>query len=124
MNLAKFFNQTAVYWGSPTLNAYGGYTYASPVEVKVRWSDIQEVFKTGGVSSAMRDTKNAVEEVLSKVVLLSETDFEINGRMALKTLVELGSAEDPDEEGALLIMGHAKIPTITATQFLRKTWLV
>jgi hypothetical protein len=116
MNLSKFFNQTAVYWGSPIPDGWGGFTYADPVEMAVRWSDMQEKFVSGSPDGS-------IEELLSRSVILSETDFEVNGRMYLGSLVDLDSTSTADDMGALTIKSVAKIPTIKADQFLRKAWL-
>jgi hypothetical protein len=115
MNLTKVLNQTAVYWGNPTADGWGGYTYDSPVEVAVRWTDKQEKYVT---------TQGTYLEQLSRAVILSETDFEIKGRMMLGTLTDLTSDMLPDSNGAYTIDGFAKIPDKTANQFLRKAWLV
>lgn len=117
MNLSKFFNQTAVYWGNPAPDGYGGFSYAAPVEVAVRWTDKQEIFKTAGA------TADGIEEKLSQVVVLAETDFDIDGRMYLGSLTDLSSSQDPDIDDALTVKGFTKIPDKTATQFLRKAWL-
>lgn len=120
MNLSKFFNQTAVYWGNPQPDGWGGFTYDDPVEVLVRWTDKVERFLPAGYGTG----KQMIEEMLSRTVLLSETDFDINGRVFLGELTDLDSDQDPDGVGALTIKGHAKIPDLKAQQFLRKTWLV
>jgi len=118
MNLSKYFNQTACYWGNPEPDGFGGYTFDDPVEVKVRWTVKQEKFLSS------QGVGNGVEEILSRVTVLSETDFDMNGRMALESLVDLSSGQLPETEGALTIMGFEKIPTKDATQFLRKAYLV
>lgn len=113
MNLKKILNQTAVYWPPALDTGFGGKTYDEPYEVDVRWTDGQEKF-----------IGNNAEEYISKAYILAESDFEINGRLYLGTLIDLGSGQDPDENEALLIKGYAKIPDKTASQFLRKAWLV
>jgi hypothetical protein len=117
MNLAKFFNQTAVYWPPGIEDGYGGMTYGEPTEVRLRWAIKQEKFLSGSPG-------NSVEEILSSAVVLSETDFEINGRLFLGTLDDLSSDDDPNTNQAATIKGFNKIPTIKADQFLRKAWLV
>jgi hypothetical protein len=112
MNLSKVLNQTAVYW-APSTNDGWGSSYVSPVEVSVRWTDGQQKF-----------VDDKAEEHISSAYILAETDFAINGRMKLCSLTDLDSAQDPDEEGALLIKGFSKIPDKPANQFLRKAWLV
>ena len=119
MNLTKFFNQTAVYWGSPVPNGWGGFTYADPVEVAVRWTDTQERFATAGGAPG-----NTVSEILSRSVILAETDFDVKGRMYLGALIDLDSGQEPDYVDALTIESFSKIPDKTASQYLRKAWLV
>jgi len=123
MNLGKFFNQKAIYWPPDAPDGYGGYTYLTPVEVSVRWTLKQEEFLTYGKGSLGNDAMNAIQTLLSKVVVLSETDFEYKGRMTLGLLVNLDSDDTPDTMKALTIEGFEKIPTIKADQFLRKAWL-
>ena len=38
--LTRFANQTAVYWGSPVDDGYGGKTYADPVNCCIDDADI------------------------------------------------------------------------------------
>jgi hypothetical protein len=116
MNLTKYLNQTAVYWGNPQADAWGGMTYADPVEVAVRWTENQEKFVSG--------TNDSYEEKLSKVYVISETDFVVKGRMMLGTLTDLTSDMLPGSNNALTIDGYAKIPDRTASQYLRKAWLI
>ncbi len=118
MNLKKFFNQKAVYWGNPDPDGYGNYTYDEPVQVDVRWTVKQEKFLSS------QGAGNAVEELLSQVVVLSETDFVLNGELALMSIADLSSSETPETNGALTVKGFEKIPNIKATQFLRKAFLV
>jgi len=117
MNLAKFFNQAAVYWPPGTPDGYGGYSYGTPVDITVRWTLKQEKFVSGSPGGS-------IEELLSRVTVLSETDFEYKGRMVLGSLTDLDSDATPDSEGALTIESFEKIPTIKADQFLRKAWLL
>ena len=44
MDFTRLLNQTAVYWGSPSYDGYSKRTFATPVEVSVRWEDKQELF--------------------------------------------------------------------------------
>jgi len=119
MNLQKYLNQTAVYWANPVSDGLGGYTYSDPVEVDVRWTDKQEKVLSAGLSA-----ENTVEEILSKSVILAESDFDTQGRMFLGTLIDLESDNLPGSVNALTIVTVDKIPTINATQFLRKVYLI
>ena len=116
MNLTKVLNQTAVYWGNPSVDAWGATTYADPVEVAVRWTDKQERF--------VLRSSTTYEEKLSKSTILSETDFEVKGRLMLGELTDLSSDQLPDSNNALTIESYAKIPDKAANQFLRKAWLI
>lgn len=112
MKIAKFLKQTAVYWGAPIPDGYGGYTYASPVEIKVRWSDKQEKF-----------INQNMEEVLSKSVVMLDQDVVIGGQLALTDLVSLSSSQTPEDNDAYEIKAFSKTPDIRATKFVRKIWL-
>lgn len=120
MNLAKFLNQKAVYWANPINDGFGGITYDSPVEVSVRWTVKQERFLASEGSPLV---DNVLEELLSRVVVLAESDFELKGKMKLGLLIDLDSDQLPDND-SMTIMGFEKIPTIKADQFLRKVYLV
>ena len=121
MNLKKYLNQKAVYWGNPQNDAWDNTTYDSPVEVDVRWTDKQERFIPSGLSPGGQGT---YEEKLSRAMILSETDFDVKGRMMLGELNDLSSDMLPDSNDALTIEAFSKIPDRTANQFLRKTWLI
>ena len=42
----RFLVHTLVYWGAPTSDGTGGYTFADPVEISGRWVDKSERFQT------------------------------------------------------------------------------
>ena len=39
----RFCVETAVYWGNPQNDGYGGFTFDTPVEIKCRWEEKSEV---------------------------------------------------------------------------------
>lgn len=121
MNLGQYFNQTAVFWSAPVPDGWGGFTFASPVEVDVRWTEKQEKFN---IDKGTFGGEGLMEEALSNVVILCETDLELKGKMFLGSLTDLSSDQLPESVDALTIMGYSKIPTKLADQFLRKAWLV
>ena len=108
-------NQKAVYWGTPITDGYGKLTFVSPIEINVRWEDRMELFLTF-------NGKNK----LSQAVIYSETDMDIDGYLYLGLLSQLSTAEkaNPLLEGtAYPIKQFKKIPDISGTTYVRKTWL-
>ena len=83
MSIQKFIEkvcvQTAVYWGDPTPDGYGGKTYSDPVEIPCRWEDTLEVIK---------DKRG--EEIICKAKVLVTQDLEEGGMLCLGTLEDLG----------------------------------
>ena len=83
MSIQKFIEkvcvQTAVYWGDPTPDGYGGKTYSDPVEIPCRWEDTLEVIK---------DERG--EEIICKAKVLVTQDLEEGGMLYLGTLEDLG----------------------------------
>ena len=83
MSISKFIEkvciQTAVYWGDPTPDGYGGKTYSDPVEIPCRWDDTLEVIK---------DERG--EEIICKAKVLVTQDLEEGGMLYLGTLEDLG----------------------------------
>jgi len=90
--------QDAVYWGSPQNDGFGGYSYANPVEIKVRWDQRERTIVS-------RDGK----EVMADVEVLSPEDFVREGVLFLGTLSDLTSASGQNldaESGETYIMPH------------------
>ena len=81
--IQKFAVQTAVYWGNPQPDGYGGMTYDAPREIKIRWDDSQNLATKNG--SIPRDQENT----LSDAKLLTNEDLEVGGLIWLGTLDDL-----------------------------------
>jgi len=107
--LIKNLKQTATYWGSPVASGSGGYTFASPVAVDVRWEKRQELFITA-----------EGKEELSKAVVYIGQDVVLNGYLYLGTSTE---ANPKDQEGSFEIRAFSKIPTLKGNYYQRKIWL-
>ena len=114
-------NQTAVYWGTPTPDGYGGRTFVDPVELLpgsdngVRWEERAEKFI---------DLNG--EEAVSRAVIYVAQDCDIGGYLFLGDLDDLSSGEEADPQtvaDAWEIRGWSKIPTRDARGFLRKAWI-
>lgn len=84
-SIFRLLKQTAVYWGTPTENGTGGFTYAAAVEITCRWEDHNEV-----LLKADGDT------IVASSVVYSTTDLQEQGYLFLGTLDDLDSdTSDP-----------------------------
>lgn len=100
--IKKFTVQDAIYWGNPTPDGYGGFTYDDPVQIKVRWDQKQEIV-----------TNDKGTEVISDAQVLVNFDMKPGEYLMLGTIEDLGVSgyEDPEEvSGAERIVGLEKIP--------------
>ena len=113
--LANQLKQTAVYWGNPSSDGYGGRTFDDAVEMSVRWQDRQELF----VDAQGR-------EQTSRAVVYVATDLIVGGYLYLVELADISSAEEGDPLAvatAYEIRAISKTPDIGADRFARKVWL-
>lgn len=99
--------QTAVYWGNPQPDGYGGTDYDDPVEIYCRWDDQTE-----------RITNNQGEEIVSKAQILVTQDLDEGGLLYLGTLGDLDSAQEDDPE---TVSGGYKIQRIDKNPLFRST---
>lgn len=129
MSIERFIKrvcvQTAVYWGNPQSDGYGGTTYDEPVEVQVRWEDKVKVV-----------TDQNGQEIVSKAEVLTPIDLNHMGYLFLGTLDDVN---DPDQawnemqgirlhpskvDGSYQIIRVDKIPMIRSTKvFVRIVYL-
>lgn len=107
-------NQYAVYWGNPTPNGRGGFTFDDPVEIECRWVQKTELFVTW-----------EGREERSQALVWLDQDVEINGYLWLGRYSALDSSSvTPDNvSGALRIRNFHKIPSLKADEYARKAWL-
>ena len=105
--------QTAVYWGAPIDDGYGGYSYDSPVEIACRWENkIQSVQAFDG------------EIVISPIQVYVLQDVELKGLLYLGSLDDLDSDLSPTSVEAYSIKMFQKIPLLgSSSEFLRKVFL-
>jgi hypothetical protein len=109
------YPQVAVYWGNPQNDGYGGHTFDTATEIRVRWEDKQELF---------RDVEG--REVLSSAVVYSEVDLDLGGFLYLGNVDDSGLDSDPlpkEVPAAREIKQFSKIPNLRGTKFVRKSWL-
>lgn len=108
-------NQTAVYWGSPAPDGYGGYTFAEAVEIDCRWVDTTEM---------IMDAKG--ENVVSRASVQVAQDLDVDGMLFLGTLNDLDSSQEEDPTTiptAYRIKRFDKTPTIRGNSFYRAAYL-
>lgn len=105
--------QKAVYWSSPTPDGYGGYTFDDPVELDVRWRNVNKVIATA------KD-----EQYVCKAEVIVKQDVDVGGYICLGSLDEIDSSADPYSVGAYEIVRFDKIPALHRTdEFIRRAYL-
>ena len=108
-------NQTAVYWGAPLNDGYGGYGWEEPREISCRWESSTRVIldSTG-------------KEIIPQAEVQVAEDLEEHGMLLLGELDDLDSAQadDPVEAGAREIVRFDKVPTLDGLYFYRKAFVV
>jgi len=108
--------QTAVYWGNPTADGYGSYSFDDPVEISCRWDDQTQMVKNA-------DGK----EVVSRARLLLTQDVDEGGLILLVTLDDLDSASEENPTSltnAWEILRFVKTPLFqSSTDFVREAYL-
>lgn len=93
--------QKAVYWDPAGTDETGRKGYAAPVELRVRWEDVQEMFTD----------KNGSQSV-SKAKVYPGEDLDLQGVLWHGALASLTSTTDPFlNPGASEIRGWSKLPT-------------
>jgi len=119
--IGRRLNQTAVYWGNPQEDGYGGNLYDDPIEIACRWEDTQQIILMANG-----------EELLSRAIVFTEHELEENALLFLGTLDDLFSSSGESSgdvdltqiEGVHLIKRYEKTPSLRSdTDFLRKAYL-
>lgn len=103
--------QTAVYWGSPVKDGYGGATFNTPVEILCRWEWKEKI----------QELQNGKLQHQKGQVLVTE-DLDLEGYLYLGSLTGIsGDVTNPLEiEGTYQIIEINKIPMIkSSTEFVR-----
>jgi hypothetical protein len=112
--IGRMLNQTAVYWGTPVDDGYGGSTLADPVLIDCYWAERQEQFV-----SATGKTE------LSRAVVMLASAVEVGGWLLLGDYDDVASSiSNPNQlEEALPVRATAKIPGINPLEIVYKAWL-
>jgi hypothetical protein len=117
----RFCVETAVYWGNPQNDGYGGFTFDTPVEIKCRWEEKSEVnigwFSTGFPGNLL----------LSKASVLVLQDLDLQGYLYRGTLASLSGYDTSKPKAisnAYIIHRFDRIPMVRKTdEFVRTAWL-
>src|SRR6056297_2374790 len=96
--------QTAVYWGNPIADGFGGKAYTDIREIKVRWDGKQELIK---------DKEG--KEVMSRAEITVTEDLSLDGLLRLGTFDDIadstGTVPQPEEvDGVFTILQVEKTP--------------
>ena len=121
MSIQKFIEkvcvQTAVYWGNPTPDGYGGYTFDAPVEIPCRWE-----IKRKLIRNIKRGKPGGI--IISKARVLVTQVLKEGGYLYLGNLVDITGLEPDDVLEAYRIKRFDKISMIkSTTEFVRIAYL-
>jgi hypothetical protein len=125
--ISRNLPQTAVYWGNPHNDGYGGMAYDDPVEINCRWEDKQQILGT--------ITGNQIIgfQSVSRAIVYVDQDLDVDGIMMLGELTDLEDSEgdssgeyyDPAQlTNTYIIKRFEKAPALNSTtDFNRKAFL-
>ena len=107
--------QKAVYFGNPTDDGHGGFTYDDPVEIPCRWFQ---------KSALTEDNKGQTFSDMAQVQV--NQDVDINGLLFLGDLTDLDSSEEADpttKEDIWTIKRFEKVKELDGPGFYREAFL-
>ena len=112
--ISKQYKQNIVYWGNPTPDGYGGYSYASPVDLDCRIESVSEViqFENG-------------EEIIARAAVYLDRELDRGGYVYVGTTDDSVIDDDPKNvEGSMVVLANEKIPRLgSSTEFMYKAYL-
>ena len=116
--LYRTLTQTAVYWGTPVEDGYGGKTFADPVDIKCRWLDrVEKISRLGDRQG---------QEVVSNAQVFTLVAVQEQGWLYLGELDDFSATPtDPKAvDGAYEIQKVDKTAAMQPnTEFVRKAYL-
>jgi len=117
MGISDFISEKldtiCVYWGSPTNDGRGSFTFDDPIEIDCRWKEHIEI----------REDADG-QEYVSKALVIVEQDVDRNGYLYLGDLDDINDSEEPiDTKDAFIIRGFEKIKALNTVEYLRKAYL-
>ena len=125
--ILKKLDVVCVYWGTPTKDGRGGYTFDDPIEIDCRWEE----------HTMIREDDDG-QEYVSKAVVYVEEDVDKNGYLYLgdlDDLIDLDESDSADSSGtvdtldpididnAYIIKGFEKVKALNTVEYLRKAYL-
>ena len=111
--ITRMMKQTAVYWAPSTIDEFGKFTWAEPVEIVCRWEDVAEEYIDAEGDRQLSSAKVYVGE-----------DVEVGGVLFLGEITDIESGGDPkDNDGAWEIRKFAQLPNLKNTETLRTAFL-
>lgn len=123
--IEKISVQTAVYWGNPQPDGFGGLTFDDPIEIPCRWQSVNVFYPASKALSS-----NFGEFIIITGEILTPVDLEEGGYLYLGTLDDfedlefLGETKPKEIPGTSRILKWEKTPMIkSTTQFVRKAYI-
>lgn len=111
--------QTAVYWGNPVNDGYGGKTFDTAVEIDCRWEEGHKQ-----QNHLIKSVKGL--EIIMKARVFVTQDVEEEGYLFLGKLTDLDSdhTEPVKIDGTFKILRFEKIPAMKKTDiFIRAAYI-
>ncbi len=104
---------TAVYWARSTRDAYGQWTFASPVQISVRWEWIESLHQS-----------DKGEKWMSNSTVYVDRDMSTGDWLFDGTIQDLTSESIPQSNsGAFQVKKFEKVPTLRYNEYLRTAYL-
>lgn len=111
MNLLRNLRETVTHWPVTGTDGYGGFTFGSPILLKGRWEDKNELFITPDH-----------EEVVSAAIVYLNTDIAAGDYLAQGDHATVPIA-NPITVAAKRIRNYGKSTDLRGLVALRKAWL-
>lgn len=122
-DIAEMCVETAVYWGNPVEDGYGGKTFDDPIEISCRWENVNQIVSDEkGVETTCRGLVYTTQDVKEEGYLYRGTLDDLYDSNASDS--SAGEVYNPKTiTGAWAIKRFQKIPSLDGEGFLRKAFL-
>lgn len=115
MKYSRYLKQKAVYWESLGLDDFGKPLFKEPVEIDVRWEEVNELF-----------INSSGEQERSKAKVFVKDELSERGVLFLGLLSTLTAEQKADPfilKSAYSIKSRKSIPSLSGSEFVRTIWL-